>query len=470
MHVPVSRSFRTFVLSKYPALEGNEPFLRLFHYLCFGNFFDKETHRLVVPTRMMSERFYAQPYHPRFNGKAVLESFRSAVLPNLAWTRHEVEVVDSWNGKARQIQNLGFDAEMQQALRAECLRSSDDLVDLVTGAPYSRNRRYRETYEATARYEQELAQVPLNATQEKILDYLRDLNYGHLFLRKFDDNLKAFEAAIETLAPEVRETRYRILASARRNPVIYYLPSAKERTCRLSGHGDSILGLKSSVRKALCAGWVECDLRSSQFSILAAKLKAPISRAFIASGDSIWRSFYQHTHGINEDPPKAIKKVFKEAMYSLCFGKGVGNLTRMLNDHKLVKLLSHPILQELLTLRTVWFEEIRDAGGAFDVWGRWQALDLSKDLVTKKTRRWEGAVAASVIQSIEMEIIAPIFDVANANRTSSKFTICLFRHDGATISFNDKDRVEGTQNRLKKAVEARAKELGVSTVLDFTQL
>jgi hypothetical protein len=39
MRNSISRNFRTFVLSKYPKLSGNEPFLRFFHYICFSSFF-----------------------------------------------------------------------------------------------------------------------------------------------------------------------------------------------------------------------------------------------------------------------------------------------------------------------------------------------------------------------------------------------------------------------------------------------
>ena len=33
MHTTVTRSFRRFVLNKYPSVEGNEPLLRFFYYL-----------------------------------------------------------------------------------------------------------------------------------------------------------------------------------------------------------------------------------------------------------------------------------------------------------------------------------------------------------------------------------------------------------------------------------------------------
>jgi hypothetical protein len=470
MRTSVSSTFRSFVLNKYPALIGNDPWLRFFRHLCFGSFFDQETQQLVLPVKTIAEDFYQQPYQRSFNGKLKLEQFRDHVLPALAWSEHAFSVPNSYKGKARRITCLGFDTEMLEALRQECVAPSDSQVDFVSGRAHQRKDRYRKAAAATSEYQSALAQLSLNPTQRKILDYLGEINSGHLLLRKVRENEEAVRKTIESLPAEAQELQRRIFASVTQNPNVYYLPSERGRTCRLSAQGESILGLKSEVRKAATQGWVECDLRSSQFAILAAKLKAPVSQALIESGESLWRSFYRHTHAIERDPPGVIKHVFKEALYSICYGKSIQNIAYFLQGAGITRLMSHPIVQELLRLRKGWFAEIRQEGGAFDVWGNWVALDRTRDAATGKAVRWQGAVAAAVIQSIELEIIAPIFDVALKHGKSDQFRICLFQHDGATLSFNDKNKIPRAQAKLKAAVEARAKELGVSTVLEFTQL
>jgi len=161
--------------------------------------------------------------------------------------------------------------------------------------------------------------------------------------------------------------------------------------------------------------------------------------------------------------------VLKEAIYSLCFGKSEANLRAFLEQHAMAALLKHPILDELLRHRTRWFEEIKEQGGAMDVWGVWHGLAATKDPQTGK-RRWAGSVAGTVIQSVEMEIIAPVFDVALRHGRSDQFGITLFRHDGATLSFHAAEKTDRAKVKLKAAVETRAKELGVTTVLEFTQL
>jgi hypothetical protein len=104
------------------------------------------------------------------------------------------------------------------------------------------------------------------------------------------------------------------------------------------------------------------------------------------------------------------------------------------------------------------------------VWGVWQSTDTEIDPVTAKEKRWAGSVAAAVIQSVEMEIIAPVFDVARQHGKSDQFTVALFQHDGATISFQSKRKQSRAERKLKEAVESRARALGVNTVLEFTQL
>lgn len=470
MKTSVSPKFREYVLDKYPQLLGEPAHLRFFLYLCFGNFFDDKTGHLVVPSKVLAEDCCLKKWDRHFNGKAFLRELQNVAFPELTWTEHESFPADSWHGKARTIKTTGFDEELTRAIREESLSPSKSQVDFVTGAATTDSSIYAARRSETEKYEQDLEHANLNATQTAIVNYLRRLEAGHLFLRQITRNKTKIEQAINELPAEVQAIQYQVLGSVHQNPNVYYFPSEQRRTCRLSPRGSSVLGLKGSVRKALCSGWVDCDLRSSQFAILAAKLAAPRSQELIANGENLWSTFYEHTHGTKIEPPPALKKQFKEAIYSLCFGKSTANLSIMLNDQGLAKLLSHPIIQELLTLREDWFKQIRNEGGAYDVWGEWQLLDLTRDPDTKKSRRWAGAVAASVIQSFEMEIIAPIFDIALRHGRAQQFGICLFQHDGACISFQSKSKRPKAEQLLKEAVEARALELGICTSLEFKQL
>jgi hypothetical protein len=227
MRTLVSQSFRQFILKMYPALQDRPEFRRFFQYLCFGTFFDQDTHQLVMPTRVIAEEFYQVPYNSHFKGADKLEEFRGLVLPGLRWSEYSHFGGRGYNGKARRILDLGFDAEMLSALQSEQLSPAQDQIDLVSGEPFPASRRSRQTVEATAQYQQQLATQPLNPTQQKILDYLGGLNAGHLFLRHLGKNEAAVQAALNDLPPPVQEMQRRILASVRQNPNLYYAPSPK---------------------------------------------------------------------------------------------------------------------------------------------------------------------------------------------------------------------------------------------------
>jgi hypothetical protein len=170
MRKSVSPNFREYVLKKYPALVGNPAYLRFFRYLCFGDFFDKKSSQLVVPTKMLAEECCLKTWDRNFNGKDFLVAFKSQVLPDLTWVEHKAFPTDSWLGKARQVESPGFDAEMLSALHQECISPSDELVDFVTGKQVGSSSIYAERRQETEHYKAELAQRSLNPTQTKMIE------------------------------------------------------------------------------------------------------------------------------------------------------------------------------------------------------------------------------------------------------------------------------------------------------------
>jgi hypothetical protein len=111
------------------------------------------------------------------------------------------------------------------------------------------------------------------------------------------------------------------------------------------------------------------------------------------------------------------------------------------------------------------------AGGAADVWGNWHAIRRGTECGSGERPRLARHIAATVIQAIELEIIAPIFDIARTYGNTYQFGIVLFQHDGATISFRARGkREEKAKSLLRDAVETKAKGLGVHTTLEFADL
>lgn len=475
MKYSVTIDFREFCLAKYPVLRGSKRLRALFRYLCFASFHDGDTLQLVAPFRVLHQEIAPDERERDFNATALLEELRDKALPLLAWTDWS-RTGRGWHGRARRILHDGFDAETRERRDAELTLRSDaapfvGMVDFDTGERFRSYRRDRITPAAWADHRAALEVAAMNPTQRKIVDYLDGLDGSRLLLPRFALNRGPIEEEIAKLPEHVAHMQRRILAAVQEQPQVFYRPSAEGRTCRLNACGDTVIGLKSEVRKAFCSGWSECDLRASQFAILASVLDAPICKALIARGENLWRSLYLHTHQVEGNPPKAIKAIFKEVVYSVAFGKSAANLARFLRPHGLERLLDHPVLQELLQLRAQWFERMENAGGAADVWGTWHAIRRGTECGPGERPRLARHIAATVIQSIELEIIAPIFDVARTHGDTYQFGIVLFQHDGATISFRARGkRKEKAMTLLRDAVETRARDLGVQTTLEFADL
>ena len=328
------------------------------------------------------------------------------MLPRLAWTDWS-RTGRGWHGRARRIVDDGLDAETRQRRDAQLALRFDappfvGMVDFDTGEGFRSYRRDKIAAAAWADHRALLEGAAMNPTQRNIVDYLDGLDGSRLLIPRFTRNRALIEAEIAKLPEHVAHMQWRILAAVQEQPQVFYRPSVEGRSCRLNACGDTVIGLKSEVRKAFCSGWSECDLRSSQFAILASVLDALSCKALIARGENLWRSLYLHTHQVEGNPPKAIKAIFKEVVYSVAFGKSAANLAWFLRPHGLERLLDHPVLQELLQLRAHWFERMEIAGGATDVWGNWHAIRRGRECGPGERPRLARHIAATVIQSIEL--------------------------------------------------------------------
>lgn len=479
----VTKEFRDFVFAEYPKVKEVFEYRKFFQYLCFSTYFDEDTSNLVISAEEVWKRCIKKSTldkYDRREWKAVtfFESFKRDVLPAMEWKEYTRPGDNCWTGKARQIVKYGFDAALSAAIQKEldtpCIVDSSGKsthVDFVTGYSYTDRMQREERQEVYQEYKADktVFEPTLNATQTKILTYLEAINCGKMIIRKYHQNEALINAEIAKLDSHPRAIAQRVKHSVITCPQIYYKPSEKGHTCRLHASSESLPAIKREVRKAWCKGWWEIDLKASQFAIIASKLQAPLAQALLARRESIWSSFYMHTHGLNAAPPQEIKEVYKKLMYSICYGMAIKSsdpkkedLTSIATNGGVLTVLEHPILKEILGLRAKWFFRISANKGAYDVWGKFIPLGDRKP----------NAVAAQVIQSIEMEIISPIFDIAIKYGKGYKFGIVFFQHDGATLTFQDKNEANMTaiHQHLKDAVEKKANGLKIDTILEFTEL
>lgn len=481
MKMYVTESFRDFIMTNYPAVEKSLKYKKFLHYLCFSIFYDEDyKDQLVIPAKLIWELCIKQKQNEEYNkDKFVfidfLEKFKTDVLPNLQWSRYGV-------GKSRRITDFGFDQNFNLMLDNELFNFDkiEKKVHFINGMAKHKKTSYEYRECNLQKYEEVKKDFQLNETQNKIISYLEQVNCGKSFLTKFDKNRKLIMNAIDNITNiNSKRIQYRIINSVLDDPQVYYKPSEKRCTARVTASEDSIVGLKSTVRKAWMSGYLECDLKSSQFSILSEKIQATQCLEFIKTGKSIWSEMYRHTHNIeNTEPPIEIKKIFKQVLYSICFGKSIEHssgyyflqdknkkniqedLKTICKNNKMDNLLSHYLIKELLDKRKVWYDKIDKDKGDYDVWGRF--VSISKD-------RWAGSVGAEVIQSYEMQIISKIFDIANM-KERYMFQIVCFQHDGATLSIFSQKQKEYIKKALSKAVEEEALKYNILTKLEFTQL
>ena len=332
-----------------------------------------------------------------------------------------------------------------------------------------------------AEYEKQRASFGLNATQQKIYDGLQAVSLnGRAFAQKLNENLEHVLAAIDALqcSPEdvltIEQKRLRqrkIIEAIKEDSRVFYRPSALGRSPRLYATNESVLSLQSSVRKAFCRGWVEADLVSSQFIILAGILNAPIALGHIATmqetGWHLWTYLHEASGGQGR-PTGRDKAILKELVYGICFGMSVKTITKRLAQAGKSQLRKDPLIRELLRKRAQWFQEIKRAGYILDVWGN--RHEMAED-------RWEGSLAATFIQAIEMEIISAVFDYQERAGGTYDFKVMAFQHDGFTVSVSDKARYEYMKKGMNRAVKAKAREIGKqlgikleAVTLEFTQL
>ena len=501
-----SKYFYDFVRNKYPALRHPDNFAlrNLFFHLCFSNFVDLESKRLLIGNDTLSmfegKHAIAAAKNGNYKGHIFLKEFKENVLPDFKVFGEYKDEGGAWH--KRSVANTGFDEIMWVSLTNE-LKEDNKEVMFIDGRVYNEEAKaYLRVIDKQDHIEKAKT-IVVNSTQKLIRDYLENVS-GNIFVRLYNSNKEAIHKKVSVLDPDTQNIQYRILDSVKEVPTIHYYPST--RTPRLSASGDTVVGLKSVIRKELCKGLVEIDLKASQFSILASKLDASLCKEIIDNKKDIWKIFFEATGQTDYSKFDEIKRnVFKPIIYGIAFGNGRYETPYIISFNKNLKnkidkknairlqkglpeiknvkykvplqshlakqskdygidftiLDKHPIVEELFSKREIYFKEIEKNNGAKDVWGNFISIDESKDMGVRH-------IAAQVMQSFEMEIFSEVFNVANKYR--EYFTIQIFQHDGATISITRKDKELFLKKYITQSVEEKAKILNINTTIEWTQL
>jgi hypothetical protein len=459
----VSYNFRKYCLDRYPLLKDNVSYRRLFNYICFSTFLDKDSKRIIISSKVLCG-CEKKVYNNHYNGIKFLKEFKRDILCNLEWSKHDFEEL-----KPRMIINDGIDDELRNLINLEFISQNiEKKVYFITGEVYNAVTKAKYINIDKEEYKVELEEIPYeyNTSQKTILDYMNNIN-SLSFIRKVNENKDKINEVLSSLDFNTRINQQKILHSFFENYDIKYSHSREGNTSRLFARKETILSLKSEVRKAACSGWTDFDIQCSQFSIISEILNAPLSKALIKDRKNLWAYLNYFVFGDNGVPTKELKSIFKQIIYGISYGQSICNLRKFAEENNILKILECDIIIELLTLRKDWAKKINSDGYVYDVWNNKICLALATK--TKK-EIWFGSLASQKIQSIELEIMKFLFDFANENEDRLKFKIMIFQHDGVCISFYDKAKKELATKEIQKYIYDKSKDIGYTIYLDAQDL
>jgi hypothetical protein len=428
----------------------------------FGGRTCKRSGEIIIPQALlarMEDKASALASH-NYCAEPFLLRFKQQVLPNFSYSDYQYRnscIEDDEGGVigipsgCRTVVDTGFDSKLTAIVDAELASNipSSERVYLLSGRKVSPATRKKERTEI----EQHLASEPppVSTAAQKIMGYLHDLDPG-IFARKLNAELATARSFAATIDDEDRQKRaFSKLRAISDQPKPYYQPSAAGRTCRLYAAGPSMTNLLREVRKVLCRGWYEVDLCNAQLAILNALSGGRILAGYEGVPD-MWREFANYCGGSKD----ALKKPLKNALYGIMFGERDFNTQRGLAQSRAAAFVGHPVIQRLYAARKGIYKSIADAKGMVDAFGVCQRTSPGRGKLGRKP----NDVLASVLQSYEMRLIEPIYDLAISE--TRRFRIVLHLHDGVTIAIEDRDREAAILQQIEAAVARRGAQLNIA--------
>lgn len=460
MTIYVPSCFRHWLLSTLPGLRTNPGYLRLFHYLLAGEFVDGESGELVIPAGLLAEfeGKVAQFRGGNYVAAAFLDSFRRDVLPDLT--------VRDWryrDKRARTVSSRGLPADVVaswDAMNADVLRGSTELVDMFSGRKWTRQREADHQRLEAAAIGAAARAVDASPLTLDIIDYQNGLA-PHAFSRAVKTHLAEAVSVAESLPDSVSRQRaltYLARIAVRPKPLLRAVADSP----RPFGTGMSLLGVKSSVRRVLTQGWVDYDLKNAQLAIVAREWGIEELQAFLASGQSIW-SFLTESL----DVPASAKPVLKTAVYSLLFGRPKGRISASLDAESGLpglgqRFFSLPLMKVAYRAREGQLKRVKSDHGGSTSLGKTIPIPYGSG----RPAEWVAgarSILAQQAQAVELQLVHPVYVLA---RTTKAFDIMLYQFDGFTVKYRDKRNCALWHQRILAEVDRHAANLGVHTRLE----
>lgn len=477
MRKTVSIEFRNLVKEIYPGLGNNKAYWAFMRYLLFTTHKD-ERGGTVIPRERLAFcegkiKTLADDIK-RYSGVQFLERFLEDVF-NGDGTKFMWSSYNSATGEAR-VASVNWDSKLELALKDEVFKTMDitSRVYFETGNKFS--EKAERVQRAISKLEADKYFDFSDPAARPILNYMNNLGtnaFSKIVEANWDEAfLVASKLKDKKRVGERRRINTELLFTIQEELVPLYKGSEKGNTVRIYPFNNSIPQLSKAVRKVLCKGWWEADLKSSQLAIVATLWDVKELQDYLAAGNSIWSDLLAWV-GCNEpkgsEEYEEIKGALKDALYTVIYGGGRERIKEDLVDKLedemyFTKFMSHPIVSILY--------KARDARKKWLLNGGVITTKLGKELkVTETAAKNKDAQARSIMaqeaQAAEMWLMLPIIDLA---KDSKDFTVTIWQHDGVSISFHNATKLERVKGKINQAVLDRAEEGGFLTYLEWEQL
>ncbi|MBI4785384.1 MAG: hypothetical protein HY785_29380 [Oscillatoriophycideae cyanobacterium NC_groundwater_1537_Pr4_S-0.65um_50_18] len=465
----VSREFRDQMFRFYPAMKGNEAYIKMMEYLLFSSNFDKDHGGLFISQSILhkiefnKERVIKagdKTIKSKYNSQQFLERFKAEVDLDFEYTRWD-------KNYCRHVLSINLKGPLEEMIGDE-LSNMDKTgkVSFRDGTVWNKNTPGAIRKEIRA--ELLLADHTKCDEAKEIVDYLNSLD-SRLFTKSQERMVDALKKAWEVVQlPTTKEKTLNVNVRGLRafdtQPQPFYAGSTGGDTVRVFRYGDGLLSLSREIRKQITGAWWSVDLRSAQLSIAAREWNVPVVMEFLRTGESVWKVLFESCeldYDLKNNNPElfeSLKNPLKKALYSLMYGMEIADikkqLSKSLGKGMGAKFFSNFIIEAMAKARHNRMVEIEAANGATTIYGEWLDLDTLSI----------NSILAQLAQATEMYLIYPVYAVA---KTTEDFHIVIHLHDGLSINFDSEARRGRWVERINAAVQERADELGVITYLEW---
>jgi hypothetical protein len=489
MRKTTSKAFRDAFSIEYPGLNYSLSYWRFMRYLIFGNK-DEITQLPIIDLFHVARAEGKEPQlkNNHYVAEPFLLSFQSVVMTKetFSWSDWSYK-----QGKAR-IPYVEFPEQILTLIEEERIMVCKDKVYFDTGKKINATtlKVDRELIKQEALTYFDFA-VP---EAKPLLTYMNNLpvrSFSKVITANFD---KAFLKALAIQDPVKKRVQIEVLLTLQEDLQPFYKPSERGCTDRIFPCNYSIPMLKREIRKELTKGWYEFDLASSQLAIVAKTWEIKEVQDFFSNGGKIWKELFAH-YGFNQAELKktdlkkhdAIKDILKTNLYSLIYGMLKYNIIKNVNEgfQQLgiqkapnggflkgagYRYFDNRMIKALYVAREAKLKELNQLDETTTIFGKKLLVTGSKNKkgnASKERQECIRSIMAHQAQSLELYILLPLVDLAN---TTNDFQITLWMHDGFSINFTNRTKVNYWIKKIESVINERIKEVNVQTYVEWEEL